>query len=154
MLFKRSAIALVLLVLLVGLMAASASAANANTARKPGDDGVIITHEKGLSPGTIMPMSVSGSIMQGEVDWWSRGLWGYQTDMYIALYWGNPSNSLRMRIYSPDGYVYGPFYDNCDGKLDGFIPCHLHRSYGLPQGTYYVEIYGDRVYGIQSYTLY
>jgi hypothetical protein len=119
MLLKRSTLVLVLLVLLVCMTATSANVASA---KKPVDSGIVITHENKLDPGTIMPMSVSYSIKQGETQWWSRGLYGYQTDMYIDLYWGNPSNSLSMTIYSPDGYVFGPYYDNCDGRMDGFIP--------------------------------
>ena len=151
MLLKRSTIVLVLLVLLAGMAAASASAANV---KKPVDNGVAVTHEKGLAPGTIMPMSISGSIAQGQSKWYSRAISGYQTDMEIDLYWGNPSNSLSMTIYTPDGYVCGPYYDNCDGRLDGYIPCHLYRSSGLPKGTYYVKVYGYSVYGVQSFTLY
>ncbi len=151
MLFKKSTIVLVLLVLLAGVVAS----ANVAIAKKPVDNsGIVVTHENTLDPGMIMPMSIGGSITQGQSLWYSRGLSGFQTDMHIDLYWGNPSNSLRMTIYSPDGAVYGPFYDNCDGRNDGYIPCHLYKSSGLPQGTYYVNIYGSRVFGTQSFTLY
>jgi hypothetical protein len=57
-----------------------------------------------------------------------------------------------MRIYTPDGYVLGPFYDNFDGLLNGDIPVLISRSSGVSQGTYYYEIYGDRVSGWQYYT--
>jgi hypothetical protein len=151
MLLKRSTMVLVLLMLLAGIATASASAANV---KKPGDEGYVVTHENGLGSGTIMPMSSSGSIRQGETQWRTSYVSGFTTTLNIGLYWGNPSNSLRMRVYAPDGSVFGPYYDNCDGRLNGFIPFTLYRSSGIPQGTYYIEIYGDRVNGVQSYTVY
>jgi hypothetical protein len=153
MLLKRSAIALVLLVLLVGLMAASASAVSANTAKQTGNNGYVLSPGKGLDPGTIMPMSTSGSIRQGETKWYTRYVSGNPYSINIDLYWGNPSNSLRMRIYAPDGSIHGPVYDNFDGILNGDIPVQLYRQGGLPSGTYYIEVYGDRVSGTQSFSL-
>lgn len=149
----KKCISVLVLLALLAVVAASASPANAVVADKVGGR-ITVTHGNVLKPSTIMPMSISDSITQGETNWWTRGLSQYSTTMEFDLYWGNPSNSLRMRIYAPDGYVYGPYYDNCDGSLNGYIPCTLYKSGGLPQGTYYVEIYGASVSGTQSYTLY
>jgi len=150
---KKCGVVLVLLAMMVGAMTASASAATVDT-KKIDDSGIIVTFNNKLSSGTIIPMSSSGTIIQGETQWRTKVVSGFTTSLSIGLYWGNPSNSLRLKIYAPDGSLYGPFYDNCDGRLDGFIPVTLTKNSGLPTGTYYIEIYGYSVQGIQSYTIY
>ncbi len=135
------------------MVSASVCATSSGTGTAP-NSGITLSANKAAGPGVMMPMSSSGSITQGATQWKSRVLSGYATSMEFDLSWSNPSNSLRLRIYAPDGSVWGPLYDNCDGKINGFIPAILTSNTGLPQGTYYVEIYGDRVSGTQSYTLY
>ncbi len=141
------------------MASASVSAANAApslTATKPGNGGYTVTfgsQGSNVAADSVMqPMSLNNNIMQGQTQWAQKTLSGYTTTTGADLYWGNPSNSLRLRIYTPDGYVLGPYYDNCDGRLNGDIPVQISKSGGLPQGTYYYEIYGDKVSGSQYYT--
>jgi hypothetical protein len=155
-------VVLVLSILVVAMMTVSVGAVSAKSSDgpslkhiKPGNGGYVVTIGNSVYSGqglAVQPMSLSNTISQGRTQWAQKTISGYYTSIGADLYWGNPSNSLRMRIYTPDGYVLGPFYDNFDGLLNGDIPVLISRSSGVSQGTYYYEIYGDRVSGWQYYT--
>jgi hypothetical protein len=156
MFLKRGTIVLVLLVLLAGMAAASASAVKADTVKKPGSDLVFQpVSPTGVSPsGMVSPMTVSDTITQGQTKWYSKYIPPNCPGFYVDLNWGNPSNSLRLRVYAPDGRVYGPFYDSSDGRTDGRILFWVSSGSGsVPSGTYYYEVYGDRVNGVQRFTI-
>lgn len=132
------------------LVMASASAASVNNAK---NNVTVFSVVKNTQ--TIHPMMISSNgISQGQTQYIQRTLTGFCTDLPFDLYWGNPSNSLSMTVFSPDGHIYGPSYDMDDGLLNGDIPGHLKNPSGVPQGTYYVRVYGVSVSGSQSYTLY
>ena len=161
MLLRRSTIVVVLLVLLAGIAAASVSAASAGSGPnlnnlKSGNGGYTVTFgDKSTSAGqnlVIQPMSLNNYITQGQVLWAQKTVSGFSTYIDADLYWGNPSNSLSLTVYTPDGYVYGPYYDNCDGLLNGNIPVQLTKSSGIADGTYYYEIIGCKVTGSQYLT--
>lgn len=67
--------------------------------------------------------------------------------------WGSSSNSLRLKIYSPDGNTFGPYYDNFDGYYDGRINVNIINSNGLATGTWRYEVYGYSVSGSQNYSI-
>ncbi len=149
---KKCGVVLVLILLAV-LTAASASAVSTSESSKntkPGNGGYVLGVEK--SDGVSMMSTSGGYICQGETKWGYKTISGYVKTLGAVIWWGNPSNSLRVRIFTPDGYVLGPVYDNWDGVLDGKIPVTISREGGLAQGTYGYEIYGDRVSGMQYFT--
>jgi hypothetical protein len=154
MLYKKYTMVLVMLMLAAVMATASACAASAG---QTADNGLIFkpvslsgTHSMGL----ISPMTVSGSIAQGQTNWYTKSIGTGCPGFYVDLNWGNPSNSLRLRIYAPDGKVYGPYYDSSDGRIDGRYYAWVTTSSGtVPAGTYYYEVYGDKVNGLQSYTI-
>jgi hypothetical protein len=159
MLLRRSTIVVVLLVLLAGIAAASVSAASAGSGPnlnnlKSGNGGYIVT-QGGKSPSamqslTAQPMvsPIYGSIVQSQTEWAQITITGYTTSFCAELYWGNPSNSLSLTAYTPDGYVLGPYYNMGNGNID----ITISRSSGVTDGTYYFKIYGNQVVGSQSYT--
>lgn len=98
----------------------------------------------------FMPMTV-GSIKQCDTNWYSTNIVAGEVELIVDLNWGDPSNSLRLRIYAPDA-VLGPYYDAYDG-VDGRIRLRIKDSVGLYPGTWRFEIYGDRVTGTQDYTI-
>ena len=102
---------------------------------------------------TIHPLIYYGSISQGQYQWQSKTINYYTTSYTFDLYWGNTANSLRLRIFTPDGQVLGPYYDWSDGHTDGQVYFMIYCSTGLAQGTWYTEVYGDRVSGTQSYSI-
>ncbi len=139
----------------IGLIALASPA----TAAK-GDDSVSVTGPGGYvvtfvkqNPLIIRPMTVYDTIGQGEYKWQSKNVNYYTEALPFNLYWGVPSNSLRLRIFTPDGAVLGPYYDDSDGAHNGNICVTITRSGGVAQGTWYTEVYGDAVSGSQSYSI-
>ncbi len=121
---------------------------------KPGTGGYIVTFvKKDKDPMTFNAMASYGLIRQGEYKWHTQLVNYYTTSLPIDLYWGNTANSLRLRIYTPDGYLLGPYYDWSDGATNGNIYLVISRPGGVAQGTWYYEVYGDRVSGSQSYSI-
>ncbi|MDD5187598.1 MAG: peptidase domain-containing protein [Methanoregula sp.] len=105
----------------------------------------------GMNPDSIL--IVYDSITQGETNWHTKTVSSFITTLNVDLNWGNPSNSLRLRIYSPDGYTFGPYYDNFDGVNDGRINLNIIYGNGIAQGTWNYEVYGDSVTGTQAYSI-
>jgi len=105
------------------------------------------------SPGQdlVSIQSVYATITQGMTNWHTKYVSSYITTLNVDLNWGNPGNSLRLKVYSPDGYTFGPFYDSFDGYNDGRINLNIVNSNGIATGTWYYEVYGDRVTGTQTY---
>ncbi|WP_292518760.1 MULTISPECIES: PPC domain-containing protein [unclassified Methanoculleus] len=101
--------------------------------------------------GIVMPMN-AGSIKQGGSDLYSFNVPVGTTERTVDLNWGNPSNSLRLTIFTPIATL-GPYYDSADGTVNGRICLNIkHSSGALHPGTWYFEVYGDRVTGTQGYT--
>jgi hypothetical protein len=101
----------------------------------------------------LSPAIVYSSITQGGTNWHSKNLNSYCNYLNVDLNWGNQANSLELTIYGPDGSTYGPFYDNADGYIDGRINIYLYNPDGVPQGTWWYEVYGYSVIGTQSYSI-
>jgi hypothetical protein len=101
----------------------------------------------------IKPLTVYNSITQGKTNWEAKTVSSYITTLNVDLYWGNPSNSLQLTIYSPDGNTFGPYYDSSDGSTDGRINLNIQNSNGIAEGTWYYKVYGYSVTGTQSYSI-
>jgi len=98
---------------------------------------------------SFTPMT-TGSIVQGETNWYSTYVSAGTTELIIDLNWGDAANSLRLTVHAPDA-VLGPYYDAYDG-VNGRIYLRIKDYAGLHPGTWRFEIYGDKVAGIQDYT--
>ncbi|WP_292520325.1 pre-peptidase C-terminal domain-containing protein [Methanoculleus sp.] len=96
------------------------------------------------------PMT-AGSIAQGETNWYSTYVPAGKTELIVDLNWGDSSDSLRLTVHAPDS-VLGPYYDAYDG-VNGRIYLRIKDSAGLSPGTWWFEIYGDKVTGIEDYTI-
>jgi hypothetical protein len=129
-----------------------------------GPGGYVITYQKLptktlsaessiASIGVVSMLAEANTITQGQYKWHYRDVYYYTTSLNFYLYWGNPSNSLRLRIFTPDQCVLGPFYDPFDGTYNGAVGVTVSRDGGVAQGTWIMEVYGDRVSGTQSYTM-
>jgi hypothetical protein len=92
--------------------------------------------------------TVYDSVRQGETDWFYEYISSSSFDVYLI--WNNPSNSLTLTLYSPDGIVYGPFGDSSDGVIDGRVILTVED---VEQGLWYFKVYGERVSGVQYYSL-
>lgn len=69
----------------------------------------------------------------------------------MDLNWGNSGNSLKLTIYSPDGYVFGPYSDDADGATNGRINLKITNPDGIAKGTWHYEVYGCSVSGTEDY---
>ena len=109
---------LIVLVLMfsVSIAAAAASEESINMAKSGG-----YTVTPAQSTGDVSILWVYDTITQGETNWHSKEVKDFITTLNVDLNWGNPDNSLKLTIHSPDGYVFGPYFDNADGVIDGRI---------------------------------
>ncbi len=96
----------------------------------------------------ISIQTVYDTITQGETDWYCKYISSSSFSVYLV--WNNPSNSLTLTIYSPNGDVYGPYYDADDGRIDGKIALNVEDA---EHGTWYFKVYGEKVSGVQTYSL-
>lgn len=100
--------------------------------------------------GDIGIQRVYDTITQEEANWYTREVTGGNL-MTVDLNWGDTSDSLRLTIYTADGYKLGPYYDNSDGAIDGRIYLDIYNPNGLGVGTWYFEVYGYSVQGTEDY---
>ena len=149
---KKFGIFLIAIALAMLVSCASASM-DLFDAKKIDMGGYIVTIPDIQAP-TVGVKTVYGTITQGETDWVSTDISGYYTQLCVRLNWGDSSDSLRLRIYSPDYHVFGPYYDTSGGgDDDGYIPVNINNSEGIAEGTWWYEVYGDDVTGTQSYSI-
>ncbi|MFA5269745.1 MAG: peptidase domain-containing protein, partial [Methanoregula sp.] len=113
--------------------------------------GYIIQPVHGTDNDLISIKSVYATITQGLTNWHDKYVGSSITTLTVDLNWGNPANSLWLKVHSPEGYTFGPFYDNYDGYSDGRVNLNINNPDGITKGTWYYEVYGDRVTGTQSY---
>jgi len=85
-------------------------------------------------------------IRQGESHWYYSYVTSSTFDVYLV--WNNPSNSLTLTVYSPDGSVKA-YRDGYDGKIDGTIKVRIKSA---KAGYWFFRVYGERVEGIQFYS--
>lgn len=116
----------------------------------PGNGGYTIVPAHGTG---IEPFTVYDSITQGQINWEDQQISSYTNTLNVDLDWGNPSNSLQLTIYSPDGTVFGPYYDSSDGVIDGRINLYIENTNGIAEGTWMYKIYGYSVSGTQYYSI-
>ena len=65
---------------------------------------------------------------------------------------GRSHGPLRLKIYTPDNQCLGVFFDDDDGRPDdGRINIDICNSGGIAQGTWYYEVYGYSIEGIEDY---
>ncbi|AKB56223.1 MULTISPECIES: hypothetical protein [Methanosarcina] len=98
-------------------------------------------------------MTVYDSVSQGETNLHGKYVGSGLTLLAVDLNWGDSTDSLRLKIYTPSGSVLGSYYDNADGAIDGRILLNIQNSNGIEPGTWKYEVYGYRVTGTEDYTI-
>ncbi len=146
---KRLGVIVTMLLLIALSTVVSASEQNSTISK----DGYHVEPVKTTGINPISIKSVYAYITQGMTNWHPKTVSSYITSMNVDLNWGVPANSLRLKIYSPDGYTFGPYYDSFDGVNNGRINLNIINSNGIAQGTWYYEVYGERVTGTQGYSI-
>jgi len=94
---------------------------------------------------------VYDTITQGETNWHSKIVSTNINMLNVDLNWGDTTDSLRLRIYTPDGYVLGPYFDNADDAVDGRINLDIYNPDGIAKGKWRYEVYGHSVVGTEDY---
>jgi len=91
------------------------------------------------------------TITQGETNWHSKIVSTNINTLNVDLDWGDTTDSLRLKIYTPDGYVLGTYFDDDDGATDGEIDLDIYNPDGIAKGTWRYEVYGYSVVGTEDY---
>jgi hypothetical protein len=149
---KKIIIVALLIACTLAVVAASADAATLTNDKinQTNNGGYIV---KPVKSGSIGIESISDTITQGETNWHGKIVSGYTTTLNVDLNWGNSANSLQLTVISPEGYVFGPYYDAYDGTVNGRINVDIYNPGGIAQGTWYAKVYGYSVTGTQSYSI-
>jgi hypothetical protein len=146
---KKIGIATILLLFSAILALAAVSEEQMNIAKTDG-----YTVEPANGPGEDPGIDrVYATITQGKTNWHTKEVSTFITTLNVDLDWGNSGNSLRLTIYSPDGYVFGPYFDNADGVINGRINLNINNPNGIAKGTWYYEVYGYSVSGTEDYSI-
>ncbi len=111
------------------------------TVVKPGDDYV--------TNGTIK--GYNNEIRQGQESWFESDVSREQTMLKVDVRWMNPANKLRLMIYTPDGHVLGPYYDDSDTRDDGRINVDIANPEGVARGEWHYKVNGIDVQGKDDY---
>lgn len=91
------------------------------------------------------------SISQGDTNWHQSDVTDYDTTLKVDLKWKTLENKLRLLIYTPDGKILGPYYDDSDGTLDGRINLEVTNKDGVAIGQWVYKINGIEVAGKEDY---
>lgn len=97
--------------------------------------------------------TVSDTIRQGETNPHEKIVSNGLTLLVVDLDWGDSTDSVRLKIYTPGGSVLGPYYDNADDTIDGRIQLDIRNPNGIETGTWIYEVYGYRVDETEDYTI-
>lgn len=146
--FKKIGVTTILLLFSASLAMAAVSEEQIETDKR---GGYTIVPAKNTG-GDISIQSVYATITQSQTNWHTKNVTTFITTLNVNLNWGNPGNSLRLKIYSPDGYIFGPYFDNADGVIDGRINLDIRNPNGIAIGTWRYED-GYSVVGTQSYSI-
>lgn len=109
--------------------------------------------EVGVIDKDIGILTVYDTISQGETNIHEKTVGSGLNLLVVDLNWGDSTDSLRLKIYTPSGNVLGTYYDNADGKTDGRIHLYIQNSNGIEAGNWKYQVYGYKVAGTENYTI-
>lgn len=149
----------ILFIILATLLFLSATTATAaeNVEKVKASSNYIVTPSPSIEVGVIDKdigiLTVYDTISQGEINLHGKNVGSGLTLLAVDLNWGDSTDSLRLKIYTPSGSVLGSYYDNADEAVDGRIRLNIQNSNGTETGTWKYEVYGYRVTGTEDYTI-
>jgi hypothetical protein len=97
--------------------------------------------------------TVYDTIRQGETNLHGKNVGSGLTLLVVDLNWGDSTDSLRLKVYTPSGALLGTYYDSADGTTNGRIHLYIQDPNGIEAGTWKYEVYGYRVTGTEDYTI-
>jgi hypothetical protein len=98
-------------------------------------------------------LTVYDTISQGETNLHEKTVSSGLNLLVVDLNWGDSTDSLRLKLYTPGGVLLGTYYDNADGITDGRIHLYIQNPNGIEAGTWKYQVYGYRVTGTEDYTI-
>ena len=98
-------------------------------------------------------LTVYDTISQGETNLHEKTVSSGLNLQVVDLNWGDSTDSLRLKVYTPSGALLGTYYDSADGTTDGRIHLYIQNPDGIEAGTWKYEVYGYRVTGTEDYTI-
>lgn len=101
--------------------------------------------------GDIVLRYVYETITQGETNWHTKIVDTDITVLNVDLNWGDRTDSLRLKVYTPDWQYLGMYFDNADSIIDGRISIDIENPNGIAKGTWHYEVYGYDVEGTEDY---
>jgi len=140
----------ILAILVMLLLSASLAGAAVCEDETDATGGYTVTPAKDAG-GDVGIRWIYDTITQGETNWHSKIVSTNINTLNVDLNWGDPTDSLRLKIYTPDGYVLGPYFDDDDDTTDGEIDLDIYNPNGITEGTWRYEVYGHSVVGTEDY---
>lgn len=95
----------------------------------------------------------NNEIMPGQTNWHQAYVSGSPAAFNFDLKWNSPDNPLRVVVYTPDGKVLGPYYDDSDGSTDGRINMEISSPAGVADGAWSLKVTDTGVTGKDEYYL-
>jgi len=101
--------------------------------------------------GDIIIRYVYDTITQSETNWHTKNVDSSITVLHVDLNWGDRTDSLRLKIYSPDWQYPGTYFDDADRTINGRISIDIENPNVIAKGTWHYEVYGYEVEGTEDY---
>ncbi|MCD1296333.1 hypothetical protein CUJ83_15120 [Methanocella sp. CWC-04] len=96
-------------------------------------------------------VELNNDILQGQTNWHQCEVSEASTSLVVDMKWKEPKNDLRLLIYTPDGHILGPYYDDSDGEMDGRINLEVSNEDGLATGQWNLKVNGIDIAGKEEY---
>lgn len=93
----------------------------------------------------------NNEISGGQTNWHKVDLSNAVKSFNVDLKWQNVNDSLRLLLYSPDGKILGPYYDDSDGKTDGRINLNIANPSGVASGDWQLKVTDMSTLGTDDY---
>jgi hypothetical protein len=98
----------------------------------------------------------NNEISAGQTNWHSASVGNAVKSVNVDLKWNNTDGKLRLVVYTPDGKVLGPFYDDADGRDDARINLNIANPSGAASGEWHLKVtdmttLGNNDYYVRTY---
>jgi len=79
-------------------------------------------------------------IAAGQTNWHTVSVDSAVKSVNVDLKWQDPESKFRLMIYTPDGKVLGPYYDDSDGQTDARINLNVANPSGVASGEWHLKV--------------
>jgi hypothetical protein len=89
----------------------------------------------------------------GQTAWHQASVSGSPAAFNFDLKWKSSGSDLRVVVYTPDGKVLGPYYDDSDGSVDDRINMEIDNPAGVADGAWSFKVTSTGITGKDEYYL-